>query len=162
MLPVRSAWLVSALARNRSQPAAGTCATPLWNDGVVEFGGVIERTESGFTPTSMFTEAARVLARHVAEMGLDVPGFRTPPRTVGVNRTLRRSPDGSGGVVAVRLADRPFTAVIGDMIEGVIVLNQLAVADADRARTHLWRLMLKFTVEATPSRRRDGSYPRVA
>ena len=123
---------------------------------------VVETAAGNVMPTSLFTEAARVLARHAAEMGLDVPGFRTPPRTVGMNRTLRRSPDGSGGVVAVRLADRPFTAVIGDMIEGVIVLNRLTVADADRVRTHLWRLMLKFTVEAAPSRRRDGSYPRVA
>ena len=118
----------------------------------------------------MFTEAARVLAQHSAEMGLVVPGFRSPPRTVGVNRTLRRSSvaqgDASGeiagGVVAVRIADRPFTAVIGDMIEGVIVLNRMSPTDADRARTHLWRLMLKFTVESTPPRRRDQPFTRVA
>ena len=103
-----------------------------------------------------------MLAQHAAEMGLVVPGFRSPPRTVGVNRTLRRSPGGEGGVVAVRLADRPFTAVIGDMIEGVIVVNRLSPPEADRARTHLWRVMLKFTVESAPARRKDQSFPRVA
>lgn len=124
-----------------------------------------ERTSTsiiGQSPTTLFTEAARVLAQHAAEMGLAVPGFRSPPRTVGVNRTLRRSPDGEGGVVAVRLADRPFTAVIGDMIEGVIVVNRLSLTEADRARTHLWRLMLKFTVESTPARRKVQTFPRVA
>lgn len=136
----------------------------------------------GLTSTARFTEAARVLAHHVAEMGLVVPGFRTPPRMVGVNRTLRRpprtpgeAPAGAtvvtaggamggvvGGVVAVRIADRPFTAVIGDMIEGVIVLNLLSPTEADRARTHLWRVMLKFTVDSTPPRRRDRPFTRVA
>ncbi|MFM8626158.1 MAG: hypothetical protein ACKOCC_04325 [Actinomycetota bacterium] len=126
--------------------------------------GADARTEvrDGIMPTSLFTEAARVLAKHVAGMDLTVPGFRSPPRTVGVNRTLRRASDGLGGIVAVRLTDRPFTAVIGDMIEGVVVLNRLDVADADRARTHLWRLMLAFTVEAVPARRRDAPNRRVA
>lgn len=116
----------------------------------------------GVMPTTLFTEAARVLAQHVAGMDLMVPGFRSPPRAVGVNRTLRRAPAGLGGVIAVRLADRPFTAVIGDMIEGVVVLNRLDVAEADRTRTHLWRLMLAFTIEAMPSRRRDAPNRRVA
>lgn len=117
---------------------------------------------SAWSPASTFTEVARVLAQNAAQMGLVVPGFRTPPRTVGVDRTLRRSGDGEGGVVAVRLADRPFAAVIGDMIEGVIVLNRLPFAEADRARTHLWWTMSKFIVESAPVRRRDGSLPRVA
>ena len=99
------------------------------------------------TRTSQFTAAARVLAQAAAELGLDVPGFRSPPRIVGVNRTVRRGRDGIGGVVAVRLADRPFTAVIGDMLEGVIRINGLDVPEADRVRTLLWRTMLQFTVE---------------
>lgn len=117
---------------------------------------------TGWSPASTFTDVARALAQNAAQMGLVVPGFRTPPRTVGVDRTLRRSCDGEGGVVAVRLTDRPFAVVIGDMIEGVIVLNRLPFADADRARTHLWRTMSTFIVESVPVRRRDGSLPRVA
>ncbi len=102
--------------------------------------------------TTKFTAAARVLARRAGELDLVVPGFRTPPRIVGVNRSLRRSRDGGGGVVAVRIADRPFTATIGDMIEGVIVINNLTTAEADRVRTLLWRTMLQFTVESSAPR----------
>lgn len=106
--------------------------------------------------TARFAEAARVLSAHVASLGLVVPGFRTPPRIVGVNRTLRRASDGVGGVVAVRLTDRPFTAAIGDMIEGVIAINRLEPHEADRVRSALWPVMLQFTIETTPVSRRDA------
>ncbi len=97
--------------------------------------------------TTKFTAAARVLAQRAAELDLVVPGFRSPPRIVGVNRSIRRSRDSQGGVVAVRLSDRPFTAAVGDMIEGVIFINRLEPPEADRVRTQLWRTMLQFTVE---------------
>ncbi len=97
--------------------------------------------------TTKFTAAARVLAQRAAELDLVVPGFRSPPRIVGVNRSIRRSRNSEGGVVAVRLSDRPFTAAVGDMIEGVIFINRLEPPEADRARTQLWRTMLQFTVE---------------
>ena len=98
--------------------------------------------------TTTFTEAALVLAGRAMDLGLAAPGFRSPPRVVGVDRTVRRSRTGTGGVVAVRIADRPMTAVIGDMIEGVIVVNRLAPPEADRVRTILWRSMLAFTAQA--------------
>ena len=88
-----------------------------------------------------------MLAQRAAELDLVVPGFRSPPRIVGVNRSIRRSRDSEGGVVAVRLSDRPFTAAVGDMIEGVIFINRLEPPEADRARTQLWRTMLQFTVD---------------
>jgi hypothetical protein len=102
--------------------------------------------------TTKFTAAARILAQRSAELDLVVPGFRSPPRIVGVNRTIRRSRDSEGGVVAVRLSDRPFTAAVGDMIEGVICINRLEPPEADRIRTQLWRTMLQFTVEVSHSR----------
>jgi len=106
------------------------------------------------TRTTLFASAARVLAQSAGELDLVVPGFRSPPRMVGVNRTVRRALDGQGGVVAVRIVDRPFTAVIGDMIEGIIRINNLSLAEADRVRTALWATMLQFTVEYSekPSR----------
>ena len=52
----------------------------------------------------------------------------------------------------MRISDRPLTAVIGDMIEGVIVVNRLAPPDADRVRTLLWRSMLVFTVQVSEQR----------
>lgn len=113
------------------------------------------------TVAAKFTAAARALAGAAAELQLVVPGFRSPPRIIGVNRTIKRSATGSGGVVAVRVSGRPFTAAIGDMIEGVIVLNSLDPTEADRVRSLLWRAMLKFTAESTPvSRRRIDSAPQ--
>jgi hypothetical protein len=55
---------------------------------------------------------------------------------VGVDRTVRRHQ--SGAVVAVRLRGRPWAAVTGDMIEGIIVANELRAPHADRARAALW------------------------
>ena len=102
--------------------------------------------------TTTFAEAALVLAQRAQDLGLAAPGFRSPPRIVGVDRTVRRARTGTGGVVAVRIADRPMTAVIGDMIEGVIVVNRLTPPEADRVRTLLWRSMLAFTAQVFQQR----------
>ena len=107
--------------------------------------------------TSTFAAAARVLAHKAAELDLVVPGFRSPPRIVGVNRTIRRAHGDAGGVVAVRLAGRPFTAAIGDMIEGVLVINRLDAPQADQVRSLLWRSMLQFTAEVAAPRRRPAA-----
>jgi hypothetical protein len=113
-------------------------------------------TAPSITSTSTFTAAARVLAQRAREVDLVAPGFRSPPRIVGVDRTIRRARDGEGGVVSVRLGDRPFTAVVADMIEGVIVINRLSPPEADRARTLLWRVMLQFTMSFS-TRRQSGA-----
>ena len=84
-----------------------------------------------------FAGAARVLADAGRRRGLAVPGFRSPPRVTGVDRTLRRRPDGSA-VVAVRVRGRPWPAVLGDMIEGVVAANGLHAPEADAVRTALW------------------------
>jgi hypothetical protein len=90
------------------------------------------------TATSLrFASAARTLGVAARERGLEVPGFRSPPRLAGAERTLRRRGDG-GSVVAIVLRGRPWVAVLGDMIEGVIVTNRLGGGDATRARTALW------------------------
>lgn len=89
--------------------------------------------------TTEFAAAARLLASEAQRYGLVAPGFRSPPRILGVDRTVRRR-DG-GGVVSVSLRDRPFVAVLGDMIEGVIVVNSLQAPEADRVRTALWAML---------------------
>ena len=43
-----------------------------------------------------------------------------------------------GLVVAVRIVDRPWPAVIGDLVEGVIVANGFDGEDAQRCRDVLW------------------------
>jgi hypothetical protein len=86
--------------------------------------------------TLRFATAARVLGREARARGLDVPGFRSPPRLEGADRTLRRRR--RGGAVAVRVRGRPWAAVLADMIEGVVVVNDLAGVDADGVRGALW------------------------
>jgi hypothetical protein len=83
-----------------------------------------------------FAGAARTLTRAARGMGLVVPSFRCPPRLIGVDRTIRRRPDGA--IVAVRLRGRPWAAVLADMIEGVVVANALQPPAADRVRADLW------------------------
>lgn len=84
-----------------------------------------------------FATAVRALAGETRRLGLGMPGFRSPPRLAGVTRSLRRRPDG-GATVAVVVRDRPWPAVLADMVEGVVTANGLAAADADRARQRLW------------------------
>ena len=92
--------------------------------------GVMEAT------SVMFAHAARSLGQAARLRGLVVPGFRAPPGIAEVARTIRRR----GGVptVAVRIRGRPWSAVLADMIEGIIVANGLSGARADRVRSALW------------------------
>ncbi len=41
--------------------------------------------------------------------------------------------------MAVQLKGRPWLAVLGDMIEGVVVANSLLPPHADRLRNELWQ-----------------------
>jgi len=84
-----------------------------------------------------FADAARSLADTARARELTIPAFRSPPRVAGADRTIRRRADG-GATVAVRLRGRPWPAVLGDMVEGVVVANGLVGADAMRARAALW------------------------
>ena len=83
-----------------------------------------------------FAMAARVLASQAYRHGLKPPGFRSPPRVIGVDRSLRRI--NGGVVVSVLLRGRPFVAVLSDMVEGVVVANRLIGREAEIARTVLW------------------------
>ena len=84
-----------------------------------------------------FAHAARALAEAARHRQLVVPAFRSPPRLTDVDRTIRRRTDG-GATVSVRLQGRPWPAVLGDMVEGVVVANDLAGPEAMRARAALW------------------------
>ncbi|MFN8022245.1 MAG: hypothetical protein U0Q03_12020 [Acidimicrobiales bacterium] len=86
--------------------------------------------------TVHFLQAARLLGREARRRQLVAPGFRCPPRIVGVQRTIRWH--AQGAVVAVQVRGRPWAAVVSDMIEGVVVANRLQPPAADRLRTELW------------------------
>ena len=59
-------------------------------------------------------------------LGLVVPGFRSPPRLVGVQRSIKRWH--GGATVAVVVRGRPWPAVQADLIEGVVAANGLVPA----------------------------------
>lgn len=102
--------------------------------------------ERAAATTLQFAAAARTLALEARRRGLSGPSFRSPPRLVGVDRSLRRH--ATGGVVAVRVRHRPWVAVAADMIEGVIAVNRLVPPAADRLRAELWEA-LGFEADVT-------------
>ena len=77
-----------------------------------------------------FCTVARLLSDAARRLGLQPPGFRSPPRASGTARAIRRYPGGHA-VVAVRFRGRPRRDVVVDMVEGVVVANQL---EGERAR----------------------------
>lgn len=97
-------------------------------------------TTPGALPTLRFARAARAVADEAHRLGLRAPGFRSPPGLQGSDRTIRRA--ARGAVVSVRLHDRPFEAVLADMVEGVVVANDLERDDARRTRVLLLQALV--------------------
>lgn len=94
---------------------------------------IVEAMES----TSVrFAGAARDLGRAARLRDLVAPSFKSPPRLDGYSRTIRRR--AAGNTVSIVLRDRPWPAVIADMIEGIVVSNSLTGARADQIRAALW------------------------
>jgi hypothetical protein len=90
-------------------------------------------------PTSLrFARLARSLADAARAQGLRAPTFRSPPRIPDVTRSIVRR--GPAVTVAVALRDRPWAAVVADMVEGVVVANRLTGVRADHVRSGLWRV----------------------
>jgi hypothetical protein len=83
-----------------------------------------------------FARAVQALAHAARALGLIVPGFRSPPRLVGVQRSIKRWP--GGATVAVVVRDRPWPAVQADLVEGIVAANELRSPASDRARAELW------------------------
>jgi hypothetical protein len=88
--------------------------------------------------TARFVHAARSLGALARSRGLVAPSFRSPPRILGVSRTLKRWD--AGAQVAVLVRGRPWAAVLADMVEGVVAANKLKGLTADRLRTELWQV----------------------
>lgn len=82
-----------------------------------------------------FAEAVRRLTDAARQRGLATPAFRSPPRTPGVPRALRRYRDGA--VVAVALRGRSFEVIAADMVDGVLAVNHRRGAEAGRLRAEL-------------------------
>ena len=95
--------------------------------------------------TLRFAQSVQALAARARALDLVAPSFRSPPRLVGVLRSIKRW-DGGGATVAVVVRGRPWPAVQADLIEGVVAANGLVPPDADRARAELW-----LALEAAPT-----------
>ncbi len=106
--------------------------------------------------TVSFAEAARVITAAARSYGLSAPSYRTPPRLVGLDRTVRRN--AGGGAVAVKVKGRPWPAVVADMIDGVVAVNRLDSARANRVRADLWEVALSVA----PARTSRDAAPRHA
>lgn len=84
-----------------------------------------------------FAALARRLSESARTIGVGVPGFRSPPRAPGVQRSIRRESDGSA-TISVALRGRPGIAVVADMIDGVIAAAELTGVEAGQLRDRLW------------------------
>jgi hypothetical protein len=89
--------------------------------------------------TLRFAQTVQTIAAAARSLGLVVPSFRSPPRLVGVQRSIKRWT--RGAMVAVVVRDRPWPAVQADLIEGVIAANRLEPPASDRVRAELWQAL---------------------
>lgn len=76
-----------------------------------------------------FAATARALGDAARAQGLTAPAFRSPPRVPGQTRTIRRHANGSA-TVAVVVRERPWNAVVADMIDGFVVVNDAQAPEA--------------------------------
>ncbi len=98
-------------------------------------------------PSSLqFAHAVRTLSESSRLQGLVVPMFRSPPRAPGAVRTIRRTRRGT--TISVVVAGRPWTNVLADLIDGIVVVNELEGGDAIRCRTALWAALERDDVLA--------------
>lgn len=86
-----------------------------------------------------FARAVQALAHAARGLDLVAPSFRSPPRLVGVHRSIKRW--SGGATVAVVVRDRPWPAVQADLVEGVVAANGLESPAADHARARLWEAL---------------------
>lgn len=96
-----------------------------------------------------FARAVQALAAAARAQGLVVPSFRSPPRLVGVQRSIKRW--SGGATVAVVVRGRPWPAVQADLVEGVVAANALASPASDRARAELWEALAEADAPAPRS-----------
>lgn len=94
-----------------------------------------------------FAAVARELGQAARHQGMEVPAFRSPPRSPGVRRAIRRERDGST-TVSVMLRGRPAVAVVADMIDGMVAAAQLTEVEAGAVRDELWAAVLPLVVVA--------------
>jgi hypothetical protein len=84
-----------------------------------------------------FSECVRRIVAVARSQGLNPPAFRSPPRLPGLDRSVQRRAKGAV-MIAIRRGERPFAAIQGDIIEGVVVANRLSGEQAEQFRRVAW------------------------
>ena len=84
-----------------------------------------------------FAAIGRILTGQALSLGVIAPSFRSPPRIPGVRRSVTRNRDGSI-TVSVIVSRRPLSAVIADMIDGVVLTSGLKAVEARTLYDKLW------------------------
>ncbi|MEZ5410493.1 MAG: hypothetical protein R2761_20875 [Acidimicrobiales bacterium] len=97
-----------------------------------------------------FAAVARELGQAGRRRGMEVPAFRSPPRSPGVRRAIRRERDGSA-TVSVALRGRPAVAVVADMIDGMVAAAHVGDIEAGAVRDELWAAALPLVVPTAPT-----------
>ena len=97
-------------------------------------------------PSMRFAVTARVVVEACRLEGIEVPAFRTPPKTQGIDRAIRRSE--LGVIVSVRIIGRPFLAVVADLVEGAVICNQFVGSQASSLRNVLWTRIVENLQDA--------------
>lgn len=105
-------------------------------------GAAAGTADGPFVPSIHYARVVRAVANAARAAGLEVPVFRSPPRSGHLDRSVGFRADGTC-VVAVRLADRPESAVEADVIDAVLYANDLFGADAVSIRRVLWGAVSK-------------------
>ena len=105
-----------------------------------------QSTARSVTSVADFSDCVRRIVGLAKTQGLTPPVFRSPPRLPGLDRSIQRRANGSV-MIAIRRGDRPFAAVQGDVIEGVVVANSLVGEQAEQFRRAAWSA-LEFPTSA--------------
>jgi hypothetical protein len=118
----------------------GIAESSRWREPESEAAGPV-----GELSSLRFAAVARELGQAARHQGMEVPAFRSPPRSPGVRRAIRRERDGST-TVSVMLRGRPAVAVVADMIDGMVAAAKLSDIEAGAVRDELWAAALPVVV----------------
>lgn len=97
-----------------------------------------------------FGEVVNALSSQARRHGLSVPVFRSPPRIIGVTRTIYNSGEDKT-VVAIATRQRANVAVVSDVIEGILESNSLDLIERMRSRELLWEASLPYIFQTSES-----------
>ena len=106
-------------------------------------------TEPTTSSLLRFARLARDLSNTARDLGMTVPGFRSPPPGRSV-RSVRRNNDGSFDV-SVLIRARPWEAVAVDMIDGILHVNGAGHGSSHPQR-QTWRDALYAAADDLPLR----------